>query len=368
MSPFIRPLVRATRALGAPLVIAGALAAQSSWIVDQSGAGHFTTLAQAYAAASPGDLVVVRSGYYYGAAVASVGVTVLCDASVQFDVSFAEFGVRDLPAGQTFAMRGGQVARMPHFPSDFVVDRCAGAVHFDRVDASSIAITGASTIRDVAHVTLQRCEFADLSVERATIALADCRITGQSGPALRAASTSLSISGGIVHGRLGTAALELAGGCTVDLAGPAMIDGSPAVLGTSTDHLRHAASVQFRAPSPPVIRTTGSVTPLGLPAVSSDSDRANGVLSIVVSAEPGSLTAVFADTPVAPILRWPLGSLWVRPTAPVVDLRLVLANGAYTLTVSVPRVPPAARITLQPISILAGRGLALGAPATLVFP
>src|SRR5690606_2357026 len=105
-------LISATRSVTPALLVAGALAAQSTWIVDQSGAGHFTTLAQAYAAASPGDIVVVRSVYYFGPAVASIGVTVLCEAYVRFDVSFAEFGVRGLPAGQTFAMRGGEVTRM----------------------------------------------------------------------------------------------------------------------------------------------------------------------------------------------------------------------------------------------------------------
>lgn len=104
-------------------ICCGAIAAQTTWIVDAAGGGHFTDIPPAIAAASPGDHIEVRGTATYSAFVVDRGV----DIFTRSRAATPTIEVIGVPAGQharvtgfDVPLRGGVVA--------VAVRLCAGSV------------------------------------------------------------------------------------------------------------------------------------------------------------------------------------------------------------------------------------------------
>src|SRR5436190_14794847 len=121
-------------------------AAATTWIVDASnGPGtNFLTISAAVAAASPGDVILVRPGAYGEIVIVSKGLTIVGWNATQYPMlipsdPFASaiwggLGVSGLPAGQKCVISGLSVARPTIAGGTSVgILNCAGTVVLDRI-------------------------------------------------------------------------------------------------------------------------------------------------------------------------------------------------------------------------------------------
>ncbi len=105
------------------LLLSAALTAQTTWVVDAGGGGHFLDVPPAIAAAQPGDRIVVQGAHTYSAFVVDRGVDV--EAVAAAVVPTVE--VVGVPAGERARVAGFRVQREGGV-SSVSVRACAGAV------------------------------------------------------------------------------------------------------------------------------------------------------------------------------------------------------------------------------------------------
>lgn len=352
--------------------------AQTTWIVASNGTGNFTSLDAAYAAAAPGDIILVRAGTYFGA-VAQIGVTVLCDSGAVFQAAFnagIEHGVRNLPAGQTFVFRGGTYVRFPHTQADVVVEDCRGAVVLDGLDVQAGPPSDSRVLRSDA-VALHGVHVYELRIESSVASLSACDVEAPDfsprDPALTVRSSRVGVAAcHITHAgrpQLNPAgpALALGGAALVTIGGASVVDGLPAVVGTATDELRHDPMVQFRASAPPAIQGPLTVRTLSVPSVAADGVAAGQVFTVTTTAAPTSTTATHVDLPVPPRAIPPSGDLWIGAGAPAFDVGVVPPTGQRTASLVIPPIARGVPVVLQPVSLLASGQLVLGVPTFVVL-
>jgi hypothetical protein len=173
-------LVRAC--MGSALT-AAVLVGQTTWVVDVQGSGHFTDLPAAIAAAAPGDTLLVLPGRYTPASV-NKGIAIV--GGVGCELRAQPFFVRDLPLGQLFTITGFNDA--PGSPAtDFVIERCAGRVHLQKLDSTTVFpqfgyLAGSLRIVDCQAVSVHECGFyggPGAELIRSSAAFTNSRMVGQ---------------------------------------------------------------------------------------------------------------------------------------------------------------------------------------------
>ncbi|HTF87086.1 MAG TPA: hypothetical protein VK843_01670 [Planctomycetota bacterium] len=170
MSTLIRSALRRAVAASTAWLALVSVALCNTWIVDQAnGPGaHFTTIPPAIAAAAPGDVILVRHGYYGGFTLTR-GMTVLGQGLVEiFPGSVA---VSAVPAGE--------VAALCNFRSYVAVDNCTGTVLLQGLDGSTLV--QASTDVRIREANANWYSNASLRVVNSRVQLGQSRLVGFDG-------------------------------------------------------------------------------------------------------------------------------------------------------------------------------------------
>lgn len=126
------------------LGLATSTMAQTTWVVDSTGAGQFTSIEAAYDAAAPGDTVVVRAGVYGGFTRQAKGIRLLAarPAPGQTFVPVSLYGtlqLSNLPPGQQLWFEGFGIAILTILSSStngLVLTNCPDVV------LASVTLTG----------------------------------------------------------------------------------------------------------------------------------------------------------------------------------------------------------------------------------
>jgi hypothetical protein len=158
--------------VGLVFAIAPVLAAQQTWIVDQSGGGNFTDFPPAEAAARHGDTIVVRAGTYYLGASTGKALTTLGEGAPTFATPI---NVTGLPAGRAFVLAGIKLDYQR-----FELTRCAGRVHLDAIGGNRPGLL----VSDSPHVSVTNPSFgygggSAITVTNSTVSLCDVSASGQ---------------------------------------------------------------------------------------------------------------------------------------------------------------------------------------------
>ncbi|MEM7200546.1 MAG: hypothetical protein AAF628_09795 [Planctomycetota bacterium] len=350
--------------------------------IEVSGGGD--AIAVAVASAKPGDVLLVRAGSYAGFTV-DKGIAILCDPGVQtFAVTHfqsASVFVRDLPAGELFRLRGLTIGRDFYFPGLNVED-AVGAVYVEDL------VTPRVSVKSSAHVSLNGCDVqgdqaAALDIEDSSVCVANSRVATVSflyaTPGMSAARSRVSLRGSEIRGSDGSMPLSVAGEAVLatdselvfgaGTAGATMLlvagDPSlPAVLATNGS-VRLDPSVQFVGAAAVAGSATIDVRPQ--PSIDTRGAAAGEVWTVTAHSEVGSTTTTFLGVPLTP-LPTPFGDLWVFPWAGLqLDSGVVGPSGTRTFTFTLPPMPAAIPVMVQPIAILTSGDLILGAPAGAIL-
>lgn len=404
---------QATSILAALLASSCALA-QTTWIVDATnGPGtSFTDVPAAVAAASSGDLLIVRPGNYTSFET-NKGLTMLGGLGVRIarpqPLHASAVVVSGLPANETFTMLGFETV-----PATFLLPRievlsCAGKVHLEdiRIDgiARSLFQNGSPALRieNAASVVLARSRFRGqpgVLARGSTLIATDTECSGTDGlnsiyefPAghgIHAESSQITLSrcraqGGtfFTYGPSSSAGLGLGlssqlstwtilGDATTQIvAGSA--PGYVASAMTGSGSVRTNPAVAF-VPSgvAPSISPAISVANLEIPSLRATGAPLGGSVSIDLFGLAGDAFGLFVGLPGDPIPLGALGELWI-------DLGigpLFVAGGSigagrhFAMNVAVPNDPLVigARFTWQGAGGSVANGIFLSNPATYVHP
>lgn len=152
-------------------ICVASIAAQRQLIVDATGGGDFRSIAPAVAAAAAGDTIVVRAGEYREplldidkgiALVGEAGVTLLGSTLIPPHLS-----VHDIPAHQTFRMRGFTAEWS--LSASYIIDaqRCPGLVSFQSMQGLTRHVS--FTFGSCGQVELKNITSSRLSIRDARI-------------------------------------------------------------------------------------------------------------------------------------------------------------------------------------------------------
>jgi hypothetical protein len=159
-----------------PLVLCSLAAAQTTWIVDDSGGPgvHFTSLPAAVAAAASGDTLRVAAGTYQAFHVANKALTILgagatgpMATSITLPVSSGSLGpfavyIATPPAGSTFRLAGVSISSPAGSPTIDTVLTVIGGAGSGNVVLSDLVCEGSTTGALRVHaieVHASRCQF-----------------------------------------------------------------------------------------------------------------------------------------------------------------------------------------------------------------
>ncbi|MEZ5966820.1 MAG: hypothetical protein R3F56_23475 [Planctomycetota bacterium] len=253
-----------------------ALAAQRQIVVDAAGGGDFLSLAPAVAAALAGDTIVVRAGEYREPALdIDKGIAIVGLVGVRLignTILPPYLRVHDIPARQTFAMRG--FTAVGPFDGSYTIDvqSCRGTVSLqamqgllahldiDCVSCSQVEmknLTVAHLSVNDSNVVVQRSAFENLGspiVGSGELGLVRCSVTVQpgffsSGPGLRWTSGRLTLTRSNVSaaqsGSAPAPAVQVDSGTVVVDPTTVLVPwmGAPPIGGAATVQSREVASL-----------------------------------------------------------------------------------------------------------------------------
>ncbi|MBK8976814.1 MAG: hypothetical protein IPM29_12925 [Planctomycetes bacterium] len=356
--------------LPAIFALTGALAAQTTWIVDAGGGGSFVDLPPAVAAAQPGDLILVRAGVYSPVTV-SKGLRIVGDpGATLWSLSSPLVVVDRLPAGETFVLQGID-ATTSGGPGGVRVLDCAGHVHLERVSMSPVVVERS------AQVSLHGLDlFAGappVSITDSNAVLGGCR--------LRASFSVGTLQHALVMERSLVVFAESTAIGGVDFTGIGsgsgieLRSGRLVVAGDAATVVEAGDSRSLRRPTP-AIRTLGGAIVLD-PAVtllpkfggppiggvatvatrtvpSVRASVAGGRLSATARANPGDALHLLLGLPLQPVLSLPFGDLWLGPINLVLVSATLPATGSQSVSLPLPPLPAGTVATLQAVVLTAG--------------
>jgi hypothetical protein len=354
-------------------LIAGTVTSQQLLVVDsRGGAGsHFRSIAPAIAAARPGDHVVVRPGSYTEPLLeVDKGIALIGGAGTELRLgNFTGVVVRDIPAGESFRMRGFTLIGPFELTATIDVRGCVGPCAFQQ-------LTGWSGGVGLRVTSCQQVAFRGITAYGAAFTNSTVAMT-------------LSYVQGTFHGLTCSGRVSL-DRCTVRCPDPFAQAGiqmnSGRLLITRSEVTTNANS---GVPQPAinalggeiVLDPTARLVPaFGAPPVqgpatlvtrqfaSLDADVAGSSVQLELHGIDGSDFVVIATTP-APVLPTPFGDLWLAARDHVLVDFGVLRNQVRTHNKSIPAAPvaPGSTVALQ-AALLHRTGLSLSTPAVLVFP
>lgn len=389
------------------VALSTSLVAQKTWIVDASGGGNFTDIPPAFAAAKPGDTVIVRRGQY-SPAITSKGIRLFGEAGITFRLSvpgkqFEALIVRSLPQDQTFTMEGFDVLETLQGRTILYLDANLGRIHLEDLRFRSFrpdAIFGrpAFLARNSVHVTVTGCSFEGrpgARCEHSTVAFTGCEFLGGSAwrlsemfgfshPGLSATRSRLAVARSKATGGAGAVTL----GQTP--ASPAMIliDGDAIVSGdaqskfeagdlASNEQAMHALELQrgILVLDPSVrlvpkgtgakIKSSGRVVSSRPPSLVASGAPPGAKITTDLFAQAGTIQLLLAGAPAGRI-PLPFGDLWFDPsTLLLLDASIMGAGEHRARQIPVPAVPGLAGVVIV-LQALNGP-LGLSTPAAVVL-
>lgn len=379
---------------------AGAVLAQTTWIVNASGGPgvHFTDLATAVAAAVDGDTIACQHptfGESLGGFTTAKGLTIVGDANgVPLTTNGAPIQVVGLPAGRTFRMAGFQAVIDGELR--IVLQNCAGQVELDNLQAREpdwfFPSTPAIDITNCASVVLQ--DVVDFGVPAvrvvgSQVVLNHCwlgvtRILVGGGPGLCATNATVDV----VQPNFHTAGLQQAPG-----VGYAAITATNSVLRLAGD------AAAWVSGGPPFSATGGSaivanggtvtIDPAVTLAAGTGQPLCAGSATFVTARVPATWTATVArpGQPLAfssmapagaavwqalglpgPLTGTPLGVLGLDPGTHFVFFPVAVASGTAPVTNAtvVPAALPRGQAFASQAVVWDGSSLQIGAVVTFV--
>jgi hypothetical protein len=209
-------------ALAALTVSAAAFAAPHTWIVDSNGGGDYTSIVQAVAAASDGDVILVRAGTYAGFTL-DKKVTVKAETTVV--QLLGPILIDSITAGSGGAVVSGFEVTGGEWPL-ISVSQCAGDVVLEMIeldDSSGPGSTSGIDIESSASVSIYDCHFAPLfgsfgplvNVDHST--LRACRVDWTGGMSSFGGVGETAVS--IYHSTLVLEEPKITGGVGIDSGG-----------------------------------------------------------------------------------------------------------------------------------------------------
>lgn len=379
-------------------------AAQTTWIVDAAGGGHFTDLPPAVAAAAAGDTLLVRSGSY-SAPTITRGLIVRGTTNAR--VTSGRLAIRGLPTSEfcsvlSLAMEFG--LDVESCPGTVCLDSCVISGPGRHVQfGSSGYLFGSALIFDSRHVVLRSCVVSTTSgfaaatdVYSSSALLVRCSISGR--PPSGGSWNSSSIPG--TPGFFASNSLVSFDGCAIQGGGDGYYNlghwgttpwPGPSVLGGIHNEFRFVGttpvSVAFLGGSlSPLVSTTGgrilydtrtgfgryctaytaNCTPTMLDFASVTQYPTS--LNLAVTATTGTTSQFLLSLPGTPVDLPGLGLSWLDP-ATLTPVGAPQVHQADVRTISLPLLAPLPTgwpITAQAAVLRAG-SITLSEPATLVL-
>jgi hypothetical protein len=342
------------------------VAAQTTWIVDQAGGpgSQFTNLTPAIAAASDGDLILIRPGNYAeGQLDVDKGLTILGETGVVVTMNVfgtAGMTIHDLPATSAFAMRdlriGGQLAG----PPVAIVD-CAGLVLLDKLEGP----IGGLGLPENFGVHVESCQQVHLHgllvrggqsvrFENSVGTVTRCTLEGGIAGVVQLVDSDVTFDRSVVN-------IEP----TVSFAPPMQVDGGRVTLSRSSVE----APISPQTPHPAIVTQgsaelrvdpTASLVPTaGQPAISGPAIVSNGevdtlsrdgtgVITFDLHGRAGSIYGSYATLPAA-TTALPFGVLWLDLN-PAVQLPItagVVTTRQQSFTLDTTPLPLGLRFVVQ---------------------
>jgi hypothetical protein len=357
-------------------VLCGSIAAQQTWIVDVNGSGNFTSLAPAIAAASPGDILLIRPGHY-GVVSLNKQLSLLADRSATAQVQLDQLAVVNpaTPAGQI----------------------TIGGLVIDELDCTSVSVPIA-----IDSVTSHRASFTGcrsvnanwLGVDQATrvtstiAVFSQCDLIGSNGgchqqswpgvPALYV-DGDVTIAGGQLiggSGGYGTNCGNIAAASAIYLhSGSARVTHCSLFGGSGPGGwvAQIVSGSLYMDPSntfyPTPVISGGTAVSVVLPAMSGTSAPPGGAMTWRLDGAPGIPALLAGSVGVGTPTAIPEGILWLQPvTMTVLWMGTTDAQGMFRGSLPVP--PLVGRgllITLQAAVLPTGAPLlAASTPVTLL--
>ncbi len=374
--------------------------AQSVLVVDAANAPgtDFTSLPAAVASASDGDVLIVRPGGYFSFETQK-GITVLAEPGARIVQSVNLINplvrVHDLPAGHTFVLRGLSLSLGLGTSHRLVVDRCAGLVLLESVDAEGPP-SNASGIRvvDSSDVRIQDCRTGGMpaiDVIRSSVVLTDTESRGSSsvvftaGAGLRVQDGRAIVSRGSLRGgdavapqssavpgpglELANATVTLTGDAsTIVAAGGNHAQPVSAITGSSGNLRLHSAVQIVPNAGAPGIAATVSTAIVDVPSLRAIGAGLGGTVHVELFARAGSVEALVLGIPGPLVPLQGLGDLGFDPLGPMIALApgFVPPSRVVSLSATVPNVASllGARFTWQAIDVAVPASFLLSNPAT----
>jgi hypothetical protein len=351
------------------LAVAGALTAQSQWLV---GPGGFAQIQDVMPLVAQGDTVVVAPGTYLpfvctrgvtiraqtpGTVTVAYSVPQPCGCTcLGFGLHFARF---DLPAGHSAHVIGVRFAAfwLVALPA------CPVVVH------QGLGVVGG-------HATFEQCAIDFFTASYATVHLQDCAVTSQYwGAALTVAHASITVVGGSIQGcNAGAGHVGFAGFPAVSLVdgrlhacGVSVVGGTPSATqpgapGIAGDGSLWLADAAVTAGAGCAVSVTGlvridrstlngagagcAVSPTGAPLVGIDRNgpiTIGQLFQVTLTSEPNALLLVYGATRLSAPLDVPglvEQPIWIDPTALfLADVAIAVPTGVTTFSYPVPAVP-----------------------------
>ena len=205
----------------------------TTWLVGGDD-GDFLDIPEAIAAASDGDVILVRPGSSYSSFFLDKAVMVRA-SSTAVNVSHG-FNIRDIPAGKKAGVSGFRI-----YFYGVQIEDCAGDVIIEDVERAFIE-TGLIDIRNCANVSIQGLqantfskEGTALRVTNSKVRVTDFDITGADsvgGTAIRVTDSELTLANGTATGGQG------AYSCGTGGDGLAAVDSRVIILGNEQDKIQ----------------------------------------------------------------------------------------------------------------------------------
>jgi len=384
----------------ATVVIAGALSAQRTWIVDPSGKGDFRKIQGAVDAAKHGDTVVVRAADYQEVPSVSKGLYLFAEGKV----TVSGMQITNLAADKTTVVKGFTSSL---FGTGIVLRNNRGLVHLVDIDASTTYLSWVPQPAllidscDLVTVTGGRFDgFRGALVLKSVAYFTNATLVGtqgycsfalcvQAAPALSAQEGRVVISGGSCTGGYGAITVMVptqpAPGIKARLS-DIVLTGDPgthvAAGGVAPGNTNSTPAITLsssRLTIDPVVavvptNTTtkisgGTVTTRAVPALLSSTLSGRRV-QLDLFTKPGAVAGLLVGLPARPLPVVPLGVLWVDPNQPwlLLDVGSVDAAGKRTTVVPFPaylrRGQP---VAFQSLTLAPGSGLELSTPTSTVI-
>ena len=338
--------------------------AQSTWVVNPSGGGDFTTIYDAQLAASPGDTLILQ-GTFPGLMLTK-RLHLIADGSfLNDDLIISAPGSLSIHGGSFYGMLiNGSVVSLSGVTTTLRVDAGSHVVARDCTFRPASLLFSGARVAAGARANFDSCTFqgrdayAVFGVLSSTPAL---QIMGH------AQLRDCSLQGGLEFSSpwialAGHAAIELTG--SVDLRRCTLTSGgatAPLLWGSGTVRTE-LTNVVGTTPNPATI----TVVPATLPWMTGADAVPGGTMQVAVDGPPATLATISASLDMrTPMASW-VGDIWLDAAYLPLSFGITDGSGSFAISLPMPaQVQRGLHVTFQGLVIPNGGSLVATAPAVL---